>query len=78
MKLIDYYIAIFAPILIIVALSVFGFTKYIALFILAYYVYRCFLDYYKLKSNGVVGKPDLWKFVVPIWSFIYFRKLYFE
>lgn len=78
MKLIDYYIAIFAPILIIFTLSFFDFPRMVGLSIILYYVYRCFLDYYRLKSNGIVNKNDRWKFIIPVWSFIYFRELYLK
>ena len=78
MKLSDYYIAIFSPLLIIVALSALGFSKFIGIYVLLYYIYRCFLDYFRLKTKGIVSKVDRWKFIVPIWTFIYFRQLYFK
>jgi len=43
-----------------------------------YYFYRSVLDYFKLKSNGIVSKKDKWKFILPIWTFMYFRDLYFK
>ncbi len=78
MKLINYYVAFIAPILIIVLLWTLGFSVDIGLTVLIYYLYRVFLDYYKLKSDKIVGSADIWKFVLPVWTFIYFRQLYFQ
>ncbi len=74
----SYYIAFLLPWAIIILLLQLGFTTAFAISLLLYYIYRCFLDYYRLNSNGKVDKKDIWKFILPVWSFIYFRELYFE
>lgn len=53
-----------------------GFKKVFAILLILYYLYRVILDYFKLKSNGIVSKKDIWKFIIPIWTFLYFRDLY--
>ena len=78
MKLSQYYLAIFSPFLIILLLLKLNFATAFVLSLLVYYVYRCFLDYYKLKTNNIVSKKDIWKFIIPIWTFIYFEDLYFK
>ena len=78
MKLTKYYIAFILPILIIVLIVKLGFDFIILPAILFYYTYRCFLDYYRLSSNGYVTKKDVWKFVLPIWTFLYFEELYLK
>lgn len=78
MKLLNYYIAILAPLLISLILLKFGFVVAFAVSLVFYYIYRCFLDYYKLKRNGVVSSKDYWKFIIPVWTFIYFDELYFK
>lgn len=78
MKLINYYIAIIASILIFLLLWTLGLFEKIGLFVLIYSVYRAFLDFYKLKSNGIVTNKDIWKFIIPIRLFVYFKQLYFQ
>lgn len=78
MKLINYYVAIIAPILIFLLLWTLSLIGKVGAFMLIYFVYRAFLDFYKLKSNGVVTKKDIWKFIIPMWSFVYFKQLYFQ
>lgn len=78
MKLTKYYIAFTLPILIIVLVVKLGFDFIILPSVFIYYIYRCFLDYYRLRSNGYVTRKDIWKFVLPIWTFLYFEELYFK
>lgn len=78
MRQIKYYFAFLLPILIIVLIIKLGFNFILLPSIFLYYVYRCFLDYYRLSSNGYVNKKDIWKFVLPIWTFIYFEELYLK
>ena len=78
MKLINYYVAIIAPILIFLLLWTLSLFEKVGLFVLIYFVYRAFLDFYKLKSNGIVKNKDIWKFIIPMWSFVYFKQLYFQ
>lgn len=78
MKLIDFYLAAFLPILAIGTLALLNFGSIIPLSIIAYYFYRCFLDYHKLRKQGIVGKKDIWKFIVPGHTYFYFREIYFK
>lgn len=78
MKRTKYYIAFTLPVLIIVLIVMLGFNFIILPSVIAYYIYRCFLDYYRLYSNGYVIKKDVWKFVFPIWTFLYFEELYLK
>lgn len=78
MKRTKYYIAFTLPILIIILIVKLGFNSILPASVIAYYIYRCFLDYYRLSSNGYVSKKDIWKFVVPIWTFLYFEELYLK
>jgi len=78
MKLRHFYIAFTSPLLIIVLISAYVSGELFVLLLGLYYVYRCILDYYKLKSNQVVTKKDWWKFAMGIWTFVYFKQLYFE
>ena len=78
MKRTKYYIAFTFPILIIALIVKLEFNFMILPSILLYYIYRCFLDYYRLSSNGYITNKDAWKFVIPIWTFLYFEELYFK
>ena len=78
MKLSNFYFAFISP-LFIIALMMRLDSEWMTLICIAlYYFYRVFLDFYKLKSNDVVSNKDIWKFALGIWSFIYFKQLYFE
>lgn len=59
-------------------MGVFEFSIVFIISLILYYVYRCFLDYHKLRSSNVVTEKDIWKFVLPVWTFIYFKELYFQ
>ena len=78
MKLQGFYIAFLSPLLVIAFIFQLGSARMALISIALYYLYRVFLDFYKLKSNGVVSNKDGWKFALGIWSFIYFKQLYFE
>ncbi len=78
MKLSEYYLAFLLPFGVIFLLAFLDFSYAFVISICLYYVYRCFLDFYKLKTNGVVENKDIWKFIVPLWTFIYFKQLYFK
>jgi len=78
MSLTNYYVAFIAPLMITILFAVYDFTCSFAVSLLIYYIYRIFLDYYKLKKAKVVTKKDIWKFIVPLWSFLYFKELYFK
>jgi len=78
MKLLDYYLAAFSPFLIVILLLKLEFSFPFLISLVLYYIYRCFLDFYKLKTNGIVNKSKIWQFIIPIWTFLYFRQLYFE
>ena len=73
-----YYTAIFLPLILIVSTTLYFNESSIILQIFCYYIYRCILDYYVLKSRGIVNNKDIWKFIVTIWSIIYFKELYFK
>ena len=78
MTLKKYYTAIFIPLILIISATLYFNESSIILLIFCYYIYRCILDYYVLKSRGIVTYKDAWKFIVPIWSIIYFKELYFK
>jgi len=73
-----YYTAIFLSLILIVSTTLYFNESSIILLIFCYFIYRCILDYYVLKSRGIVNNKDIWKFIVPIWSIIYFKELYFK
>ena len=78
MKLQDFYIALLSPLVVVTIVFELGSAKMTVICIALYYLYRIFLDFYKLKSNGVVSNKDIWKFILGIWTFVYFKELYFE
>lgn len=73
-----YYTAIFLSLILILSTTLYFNESSIILLIFCYFIYRCILDYYVLKSRGIVNNKDIWKFIVPIWSIIYFKELYFK
>ncbi len=78
MRLLNYYLAIIVPLFISFILLQFHFNGMFSVSLIFYYVYRCFLDFFKLKKQKVIQNKDYWKFIVPIWTFIYFEELYFK
>lgn len=79
MKLIDYYLAAFLPILTLITIALaLDSSEIFVISLLFYYIYRCILDYYKLKKQGIVSNKDIWKFIVPCHSYLYFKELYFK
>ena len=78
MKLLNYYLACFLPILVIILPITLGFDFVLVPFIIIYYIYRRFLDYHRLSSNGYITKKDVWKFILPISTFLYFEELYLK
>ena len=74
----DFYLAVFLPVPMIVTLVLLDFKNIIPISIIIYYFYRCFLDYHKFKNQGVIGRKDIWKFIVPVHSYLYFREIYFK
>lgn len=78
MKLHQFYIAIFTPWILGIYFFYMHYNLLFAGFVIAYCIYRCILDYHKLKRQGVVGKKDIWQFIVPGHSVVYFQELYFK
>gem|GEM_PF-341745 len=78
MKLRKYYTLILVPLISIAFFALIGWKTFLSVSLIAYYLYRVFIDYYKLRSDGIVSRSDVWKFVIPLWSFIYFDELYFK
>ncbi len=78
MSLLDYYLAAFLPFTVVYFLLHLDIHYGFSISLLFYYLYRCILDYIKLEMQGTVTKKDIWKFVVPIHTFIYFKQLYFR
>ena len=78
MKLSNFYFAFLSPLFIIALIMKFDSECMTLICIALYYLYRIFLDFYKLKSNGVVSNKDIWKFIIGIWTSVYFKELYFE
>lgn len=76
MKLLDYYLAAFLPLLVIFLLLLLGYGKAFAISMILYYVYRVLLDFYKLNKNGIIKGKDVWQFILPVWTFLHFRELY--
>lgn len=78
MKLFHYYIAILAPWTIGLYFLYMHYGYLFFGFLMTYFVYRCILDYHKLKAQGVVGKKDAWRFVFSGHTITYFKELYFK
>lgn len=78
MSLRGFYLAAFLPFLIVILLMLLHFKHAFVYSLGLYCIYRGFLDYYKLKKAGVVGKKDIWKFIALISTFLYFEELYFK
>jgi hypothetical protein len=81
MKLFSYYLQIMLPFLFLFALSkLFGsFTFVVGLFFYVF-VYRPFVDGYKLLRTGLIDKNSFWKLFIPFNPFRlkFFHQLYFE
>lgn len=75
MTLFKYYFLAFVPLIFIALLSIILKVNLLILLV-SYYFYRVALDYYKLKTKKIINKNDKWKFIVPIWTIIYFDDLY--
>ena len=43
----------------------------------AFVIYRAVLDYIWLKQRGYIKKWSLLLFIIPVYTFFYFEKLYF-
>lgn len=76
-KLLLYYFLIFSPVAVMFYYRDEA-GNHLFWFLMGYLVYRGFLDYYRLKSLGVVDSSDRWKFFTSLWTSRYFRELYFK
>lgn len=77
----NYYIAVFAPLLLLV--SVFQFELLpsgVAIFLLLAYVfvYRTYIDGLRLVSKGLIGKNDIWKMSTRALRSKHFKELYLK
>ncbi len=59
MSLLNYYIAFITPFLIVILLGLLGFSYSFVIGMFIYYVYRCFLDYYRLNQKEIVNKKEI-------------------
>lgn len=74
-----YYFSILLPIPLLITVGMERMNALFAALMLAYVVYRGFTDSKRLTDKGVILKKDMWKiFVVPFYSAMYMKELYFE
>lgn len=79
-NLIIYYLQVFIPAIILFGLfktNKIDFSEFIILFLIYGFVYRMFIDYYRLKSKNLIEKKDFWKLLIPGARIKYFFDLFF-
>jgi hypothetical protein len=79
MKLLNYYILIFAPFGLIVLLSkleLIASNVFVLLLFLYIFVYRTYLDGYKLTKKNIIAKREIWKLIIPGRRLQYVKELY--
>ncbi|KYG72993.1 hypothetical protein [Roseivirga echinicomitans] len=76
-----YYIAIFAPMVLMIGLSktdLVGPQLCVELFFFYFLVYRTVIDGIRLSTKNVIPKKDIWKMIIRGYHFKYFRELYLK
>jgi len=79
MKLLNYYILIFAPFGLIVLLSkleLIASNVFVLLLFLYIFIYRTYLDGYKLTKKNIITKREIWKLIIPGRRLQYVKELY--
>jgi hypothetical protein len=80
-NLIVYYMALFIPLLLLIAVFQYGLLpSWLSISILLGYVlvYRTFLDGQRLIEKGLIKKEDRWKVITHGLRAKYFRELYLD
>ena len=80
-KLAVYYILIFTPIFIIVWLAkadIINSLAFVVLLIFYVFIYRTYLDGYRLAQKNIIPKKDIWKIIIPGKRLQYFKELYLK
>ena len=73
-----YYFSILLPLPLLILSSFNDSILFVSLLVL-YIIYRSFIDSKRLLDKGILKKNEIWKmFIIPFYSFNYFRELYFE
>jgi len=79
MKLLNYYLLIFAPVGLIILLSkyeIIASNVFVLLLLLYIFVYRTYLDGYKLAKKNIITKKEIWKLIIPGKRLQYVKDLY--
>jgi hypothetical protein len=79
MKLLNYYLLIFAPVGLIVLLSkyeIIASNVFVLLLLIYIFVYRTYLDGYKLAKKNIIPKKEIWKLIIPGKRLQYVKDLY--
>jgi hypothetical protein len=79
MKLLNYYLLIFAPVGLIVLLSkyeIIASNVFVLLLLIYIFVYRTYLDGYKLAKKNILPKKEIWKLIIPGKRLQYVKDLY--
>jgi hypothetical protein len=77
-NLLLYYFQILLPFPLLIW-AAFTDARMFVVLLLAYYIYRGFVDGQRLYEKGVIEKKDRWKiWVIPFYSSSFFKQLYFE
>ncbi len=80
-KLLVYYLLIFAPLFLIVWLGKVELINSLVFVVLLFFyafIYRTYLDGYKLYKNNMIPKKDIWKIIIPGKRLQYFKELYLK
>ena len=77
-RLLNYYILILAPLILIYPLVKLENTSLMIWFLFAYVIYIGFIDGRRLIDKGILKKKELWKSFIPFYNSQYTRELYFE
>ena len=78
-NIIAYYAAIILPLFGLIYLPVSDHIQgwwYVGLFLLYALIYRPLIDYWRLKSKGIIVKGYFWKALIPSFYRKYFKSLY--
>ena len=79
MKLLNYYLLSFAPFGLIVLLSkyeIIASNVFVLLLLIYLFVYRTYLDGYKLAKKNIIPKKEMWKLIIPGKRLQYVKDLY--
>ena len=80
-NLMTYYLAIIAPLLIIIWLSksaLISSTLFVILLFFYAFIYRTYTDGLRLMEKGIIEKKDIWKIIIPGSHFKYYKELYLK